>query len=264
MERTTLCVVAVASLALVAGCAGFGAGDASTPTPTATPTQEPTPTATATPPANDATPSDGEQYPNGWSGTGVVDPDAALTGHYRATLTGPSATVSYRSRILETTANGTANTTLSMRIDPGVKRLYADINGSDTHREAFFSDGNLSQWSVENRTVVDRSPTEFTRAVQLIDQRVLKSHLLLYALERNGTVDRAGTTALVYSVTGVPNDTVSPTYGTATGASGRIVVGADGRVIEIETTVTYTEGTVTYHYGHTAIGETTVETPGWD
>ena len=60
-----------------------------------------------------------------------------------------------------------------------------------------------------------------------------------------------------------PDDTVSNTYGTATGASGRVVGGENGRVFEVETTVTDTGGTVTYRYGHAAVGETEVERPAW-
>ena len=65
-------------------------------------------------------------------------------------------------------------------------------------------------------------------------------------------------------MTGAPDGTVSITCGTATGVGGRVVVGRDGRVFEVETTVTYTGGTVTYHYGHTAVGETAIERPGVD
>jgi len=243
-------MAAVVLLVVVAGCAALGPSGSGTPTPTAT----------GTPPTTDA---DRVRYPDGWSAAGIDDPDAALAGHYRATLTGPPVTVTYRSRIRAAANERAANTTLTMQVDTASGRLSADLQGSDTHREAFFADGTLTQWSVENGTVVDRSSTGFTRAAQSIDRSVLYSQLLLYTLERNGTVDRPGTTALVYNVTGVPDGTVSNTYGTATGASGRIVVGENGRVFEIETTVTYTGGTVTYHYRHAAIGETAVERPGW-
>lgn len=262
MTRTGLRIAAVALLVVVAGCAAFGPGGTETTQPTPTATETPAPTATETP---TTTPTDADRvrYPDGWSASGIDDPDAALAAHYRATLTGPSVTVAYRSRVRESTDDRGTNTTLAMQADTDSERLYVDIEGSDTHREVFFADGTLSQWSVENETVADRSSTTFTRAVQSIDQGVLYSHLLLYTLERNGTVERSGTTALVYDVTGIPEGTVSNTYGTATEASGRIVVGQDGRVFEVETTVTYTGGTVTYHYGHSALGETAVERPGW-
>jgi hypothetical protein len=264
MARTELRTAAVALLLLVAGCAALGPGGAETTQPTATATQ--TETATTTPTATattDPPDSDRVRYPDGWSEAGIDDPDAALAAHYRATLAGPSATVTYRSRIRESTNDRGTNTTLAMQVDTASGQLYADLEGSDTHREAFFADGTLTQWSVENETVAARSSTTFSRAARSIDRSVLYSHLLLYTLERTGTVERSGTTALVYNVTGVPESTVSNTYGTATGASGRIVVGRDGRVFEIETTVTYTGGTVTYHYGHAAVGETTVERPAW-
>jgi len=257
MNRTALTAVAVVLLVLVAGC-GSDRGGPGTPVPTATPTV--TPSATPTP-ADTTAPE--RRYPNGWSETGIEDPDAALAAHYRATLSGPSATVTYRSRIGDATNLRAANTTLSMRVDTGSNRLYAALDGSRTSREVFFADGTLTRWDPDNETVVGSSSTEFGLVAQSVDRRVLQSHLLLYTLERNGTVERAGSTALVYDVTGVPNDTISRSYGTATDASGRIVVGQSGRVFEIETTVTYTDGTVTYYYGHTAVGETTVETPGW-
>jgi hypothetical protein len=264
MDRTGLRTAIVALLVVVAGCAALGPGGTETTQPTATPT--PTATATPTPPPTaTAAPTDTDRvrYPDGWSASGIDDPDAARAAHYRATLAGPSVTVTYRSRIRESTNDRGRNTTLDMRVDTASGRLFADLEGSDTHREAFFADGILSQWSVANETVVARSSTTFSQAARSIDRSVLYSHLLLYTVEQTGTVERAGTTALVYNVTGVPDSTVSNTYGTATGASGRVVVGEDGRVFEIETTVTYTGATVTYHYGHTAVGETTVERPGW-
>jgi len=265
MDRTVPGTIAIALLVLVAGCGGFGAGGSETPESTAGPTVTKTaaPTASPTPASTGTIAPEQDRYPDGWSAAGIDDPDAALAAHYRATLTGPSVTVTYRSRVREATNERAANTTLSMRADTASRQLSADLDGSDTRREVFFADGTLTRWSPENETVVGRESTAFGLVAQSIDRRVLQSHLLLYTLERNGTVERAGTTALVYDVTGVPDSTVSGTYGTATGASGRIVVGQDGRVFEIETTVTYTDGTVTYYYGHTAVGETAVETPGW-
>lgn len=257
MDRTALQTTAVVLLVLVAGCAGFGAGGSDTPTST------PTQTATTTPPPTDTPTPERTRYPDGWSETGIDDPDAALAAHYRATLTGPPVTVTYRSRIRDATNERAANTTLSMHVDTGSRRLYAALDGARTSREVFFADGTLTRWDPDNETVVGRETTEFGLVAQSVDRRVLQSHLLLYTLERNGTVERGGTTALVYDVTGVPNDTISRAYGTATDASGRIVVGEGGRVVAVETTVTYTDGTVTYHYGHTAVGRTTVERPGW-
>jgi hypothetical protein len=260
MVRTVLGTTAVVLLVLLAGCAGFGGGASDT---TATPTGTATTTATPTPQPTDTAASDRRAYPDGWSASGVDDANAALTAHYRATLTGPSVTVTYRSRAVEGAVDRDANTTLSMRVATDSGRLYADLDGGDARREVFFADGTFTRWSPENETVVGRSSTTFVRVAQSVDRSVLQSHLLLYTLERNGTVERAGTTAYVYDVTGVPNATVSRTYGTATGASGRVVVGEDGRVFEIETTVSYTGGTATYHYGQTAVGETTVDRPGW-
>jgi hypothetical protein len=266
MSRTGLRTAAVVFLVVVAGCAALGPGESETPAPTATETPVPTatetpvPTATGTPTPTD---SDRVRYPDGWSETGIDDPDAALAAHYRATLAGPPVTVTYRSRIRESTNDRGTNTTLAMQVDTASGRLYADLEGADTHREVYFADGTFTQWSVENETVDARSSTTFPRAARSIDRSILYSQLLLYTLERTGTVERSGTTALVYNVTGVPDSTISNTYGTATGASGRIVLGRDGRVFDVEATVTYTGGTVTYHYGHAAVGETAVERPGW-
>jgi len=265
MDRTVSTVVVV--FVLLAGCAGFGPGgsDTSTETPAPTGASTPTPAPTTTP---TATPTEAPEtgvpsYPNGWSATGVDDPNAALTAHYRAMLAGPSVTVTYRSRIREATNERAANTTLSMAVGTDTRRLYADIEGSQSSSESFFADGTLTQWNVENETVTDRSSARFIRVAQSIDQGVLTSHLILYTLRRNGTVERAGTTAFVYDVSGVQDNAMSQTYGTATDASGRIIVGESGRVFEVATTVTYTNGTVTYRYEHVGIGETTVETPTW-
>lgn len=256
MDRTTLVPAAVVVLVLVSGCAGFG----STGNGPAEPTGDATPTPTQ---ASTPTQTGAVQYPDGWSTAGVDDPDAALAAHYRAMLTGPPATVAYRSRIREAENDRAANTTLAMRVDTESQRLYATLDGSRTQREVYFADGTLTQWSVENETVANRSSASFSRVTQSIDRGVLHSHLLLYTLERNGTAERAGTTGIVYNVTGVHDDTVSNTYGAATAAEGRVVVSERGRVLAVETTVTYTGGTITYQYGQTDIGATTVPTPNW-
>lgn len=96
---------------------------------------------------------------------------------------------------------------------------------------------------------------------QSIDDGVLHSHLLLYDVEFDRTVRRAGTTALVCDVTGAYNDTISGTYGSAVDATGESVVATDGRVLEIETTVTYAKGTLRYRYAQTRFGETDVTAP---
>ncbi|MFB6256677.1 MAG: hypothetical protein ABEH58_08150 [Haloplanus sp.] len=191
------------------------------------------------------------------------DTGAALESHYRAVLTGPSATVQYRSRIVSAESDRAANTTMDMRLDTGERRLYARVNGTERTREVFFSNGTFRQWSVRNETVVGRSNITFVRASQSVDTRVLRSQLLTYRLELNETVTRAGTTAFIYDVVGVQKNTLSGTYGAATEASGRIVVSERGRVLDIRTTVTYTGGTVVYRYSQPRIGGTDVSTPAW-
>jgi len=249
--------VALVVLVVLAGCGGGAGPDGTaTPTETATPTATPTPTATS---AGDGTVT----YPAGWSDAGVTDAQSALESHYRAVLTGPSATVQYRSRIIRAESDGAANTTMDMRLDTGDRRLYARIDGTERTREVFFADGTFRQWSVRNETVVGRANTTFVRVSQSIDNGVLRSQLLTYRLELNETVTRGGSTALVYDVIGVYDNTRSGTYGTATSASGRVVVSERGRVIDIQTTVTYTEGEVAYQYSQTRIGETDVPTPEW-
>jgi hypothetical protein len=252
---------AVVLLVVLAGCGGGGSGG----TPTATDTATVTATPTATPPTTPTeTPgSNVVTVPAGWSETGVENASVALDGHYRAVLTGPSATVTYRSRVLEATNERATNTTLEMAVETETKRLYASIEGKDDHREAYFADGTLTQWSVRNRTVVGRSNAGFYRVAQSIDRGVLMSHLLLYELELNGTVTRDGTTALVYDVVGVHNNTLSQTWGTGKSGDGRVVVAQNGRVLEVETTVTYTGGRAAYHYAQTGLGATTVHTPDW-
>lgn len=262
MGRRRLRTVAVTLLVLFAGCAGFTSGGESTPTGTveSTPTPTPQPTRTAT--QTEAQSFEGE-YPRGWSETGIQNTTVALESHYRAVLSGPSTTVRYRSGVLAAKSDQAANTTLHMRIDTGEKRLHATINGTKYLREAFFTNGTFTEWSVQNETVVSRSDASFIRVAQSIDSRVLRSQLLLYRLQLTDTVTRGGTTAMVYNVTGVYNNTLSQTYGSATAGSGRVVVSERGRILEIRTTVTYTGGKVTYRYLQTGIGETDVNTPEW-
>lgn len=261
MDRRSLLVVAVTLTVVLAGCSGFTAGDGtSTPAAeaTSTPTSTPTPTQSPT-----STPGDGDTYPAGWSETGVTNTTTAMGSHYRAVLSGPATTVTYRSGVLSAESDRAANTSLSMRVDTGDRRLHAEIDGTAERREAYLADGTFSQWSVDNETLVSRSEQSFIDVAQSVDNGVLKSQLLLYELELNRTVVRQGTAAFRYDVTGIPDNTVSGTYGAATSASGHVVVSRRGRVLEIQTTVTYTGGEVTYHYSQTDIGETEVETPSW-
>jgi len=87
MDRRALLTVALALLALSAGCSVLIGDDGSTATPPSA--QEPTPTegATATPPAD-------RSYPDGYGPDGVADPDVAAENHVE-TLTGVD---SYRFR----------------------------------------------------------------------------------------------------------------------------------------------------------------------
>lgn len=261
MNRTALGTVAVAVVVVVAGCGGFASDE--TPQPTTEPTPSATPTATPTQTPTETATSEPRRLPAGWSETGVENASVALDAHYRAVLTGPATTVTYRSRTVETTLDQPVNTSLDMEVDPGTKRLYASIAGKRNHREAYFADGTLTQWSVRNETVVSRSEARFVRVGQSVDRWVLKSQLLLYRLELNRTVERNGTTALVYDVTDVYDNAQSATWGVGKSGTGRIVVTESGRVLELETTVTYTKGTVRYHYAQTQLGETTVDAPAW-
>jgi hypothetical protein len=256
-------VATVVTLVVLAGCGGLvpGGDDTSTPTVTSTPTPTPTATPTDTPRSTDR-PADGAVSPVGWSENGVTNTTTAFRGHYNAVLSGPSATVTYRSGVLSA-ADRATNTSLQMRLDTGEKRLHAGINGSSERREAYFSDGTFSQWSVRDETVVNRTNTSFVRVAQSIDNGVLRSQLLLYKLELTDIVTRNGTTAFVYDVVGVYDNAVSGRYGSATSGTGRVVVSERGRIIEIDTTVTYTGGEVTYHYEQTRLGATEVESPDW-
>jgi len=257
MDRRVLVAIAAVMSVLLAGCGGLGAGGVDTPesTPTETVPASPSPT-----PPPTATPD--PQYPAGWSEAGVQNATVAIDSHYRAVIAGPSATVTYRSQAR--VANGTGNSTaLEMTYNTGDQRLYASLDGKSTQREVYFADGMLTQWSVQNESVAARSNPRFTQVVQSIDRRVLLSQLLTYRLEHNRTVDRNGTTVFVYDVAGVYDNTVSNTYGAAESGSGYVTVTSNGRVLELETRVTYVRGNVTYTYAHTQLGRTTVETPAW-
>lgn len=255
-HRPTLLTVAVALLLVLSGCSG-GGGNA-TPTPTTTPQSTPTDAPRST--QTDASRST-VQYPSGWTETGVDDTDAALRAHYTSVLRGPAATVTYESQVTE--GEPKRNTSLEMELDPASNRLYASVDGKESHREAYYADGTLTQWSVENETVVGESEVSFVRASQLADYQVLKSQLLTYTLALDRTVERGGTTAFVYEVTGVHDDTLSGAFGGAQSASGTIVVSETGRILELETTVTYAKATVTYRYTHQGLNGTDVTTPSW-
>ncbi|WP_251342354.1 hypothetical protein [Haloplanus halophilus] len=262
MERRTLRTVAVVLLVVVAGCAGFASDEDTSPTDTPTAAVTATPTETAAPTPTTPEP-ERATYPAGWTDAGVGNTTLALDTHYRAVLAGPSATVRYRSREVGSEEGPGNETTLGMTYDTETERLYASLNGSDDHREVFFADGTLSRWSVRNETVVGRSSARFDRVVQSVDRRVLLSQLLLYRLDHDRTVERNGTTAFVYDVTGVYENALSHTYGSAEAGSGRVVVAESGRVLEVDTTVRYTGGNVTYTYTQTRLGSTTVDTPAW-
>jgi len=250
MDRRGWLTILLVALVATAGCSGGTSTDE---------TPEPTPTAATTP---TAAPVEATGYPPGWTATSV-NASAARRSHYVAVLSGPSATVTYRSVVVESNGGPRRNTTLDMRLDPVDRRLYASIDGKTNHRAVFFGDGTLSQWDVRNETLVGQSNARFEGVAQSIDRGVLYSHLLLYDVEFERTVRRQGRTALVYDVTDAYNRTISNTYGTATDATGHVVVAADGRVLEIETTVTYSKGTLRYHYTHRRLGETDVMRPGW-
>jgi hypothetical protein len=247
MRRANVGIVLL--LVLAAGCTGPASDAGGTDTPTETATQTPAPTL--------------DSYPDGWSESGVEDAEAARDAHYRAVLAGPSATVEYRSRVVESENDLGNDTTLRMALDTDTQRLVADIDGRDAHREVYFADGRLSRWDVVTRSVVSESQTEFRLVAQSIDRNVLLSHLLLYELEQNGTVRQEGMTARRYEVTGVHPNTLSNSYGAATSGEGHLVVGPNGRMLELETTVTYERATVRYRYAHTRLGETTVSAPDW-
>ena len=252
--------VAIAVLLFIAGCAGFTADTRETPASTET-TASP-PTVSSTPTATPSPASEVAAYPAGWSEQGVKNTTVAFQSHYRAMLTGPSATVTYHSRVIEST-EPRKNTTLDMAIDTGEQQLYAAIDGKTTHREFYFADRTLSTWSVQNQSLVGQSRASFIRAAQAFDSRVLKSQLLTYKLEHTTTRAYQGRTALVYNVTGVYSNAVSQSYGAATSATGHIVVTESGRILKIETTVTYTNGTLAYRYAHTDLGETSVTEADW-
>lgn len=263
MERQGWLVIAITVLVAMAGCAGFASDGEETPAATSTPTATATATGTSTPTATAPSPGSEATYPAGWTESGVENTSLALESHYRAVLTGPSATVTYRSSVIESGGLQPRNTTLDMGVDTADQQVYASIEGEASHREVFFGDGTLSRWDARNETLLGQSNARFLRVAQSIDNRVLHSQLLLYELELERTVRRQGTTALVYNVTGTYSNTMSQTYGAARDATGQVVVATNGRVLEIETTVTYAKGTFRYRYTQGRLGETDVGRPAW-
>lgn len=262
MTRRTLALVV---LVLVSGCLGLGTGGEGTPSPAdepETPTQTRTSTATATP-TDTATPPVEERIPAGWSEAGVRDVNAALEAHYRAVLTGPSATVTYRNSVVGTDSDR-ANTALDVALDPGSERMYAQITTATGGQEVFYADGTLTQYDPENDTVRESQDAQYPVVVQSADLRVLRSQLLLYKLTLNETgTAQAETGALVYDVAGVYENTTSRTFGSTESGQGQVILATDGRVLAVETTVTYTEATVRYRYAQANLGSTEVSRPDW-
>jgi hypothetical protein len=75
----------------------------------------------------------------------------------------------------------------------------------------------------------------------------LRSHYTAVLTGPSATVTYRSSVVEVQGVprrntTGAYNTSVSPTYGSATDATGRVVVATDGRILEIDTAVTYTKG----------------------
>ena len=165
--------------------------------------------------------------------------------------------------MLESTNGTPRNTTLDMRFDTESERLFAEIVGRDGHREVYFANGTFSQWDVGNETMASQSETQFNLVAQSVDRQVLLSHLLLYEVERAGPVQHSGVTAHRYEVTGVHPNTLSNTFGSAVSGSGHIVITRNGRILELETTVTYERATVQYRYDQTDFRDTAVPTPDW-
>ena len=265
MNRWTLGTTGLVLLVLLAGCVGLSPDGDGVPesTPDETLTGTPTDGTTATP-TRPATPTPTTVVlPPGWSETGVNDTATVVQGHYAAVLNGAPVTVTYRSTVLESAENLTANTTLAAALDPSERRLVARIDASTSGREVFFANGTLTRWSPTNETVLGHSDAEFPRVVRSVDWKVLKSQLLLYELEVSGVVSRDGNAALRYDVVGVHENAVSRRFGAPESATGRVVVAETGRVLDIETTVTYTRGEVTYDYAQTDIGATSVDRPDW-
>ncbi len=265
MDHRVLATAVLAVLLVLAGCAGFASDGDATPEPTATPAPTDTPTPTLTPtdtPTSTATSGAGS-YPVGWTETGPENASAALRAHYRAVLTGPTTTVAYRAVVAESGDSGVGNSSLDMQLDAGARRLYASLDGVAGNQEIFFADGTFSQWNTTDETLIDQSDARFLVVARSIDRGPLKSQLLLYRFEPNGTVRLGGTTATVYDVTGVYGNTISQSFGTPESGTGRIVVAENGRILQVETTVVYTEATVEYRYVHTAVGQTQVDTPDW-
>lgn len=261
MNRRILGPAAVVVVVLIAGCAGFvSEGDS-----TSEPLTEESPTSTHTAPTQTTTPTPpAEQlYPAGWSQTGVENATVALQSHYLAVLTGSSTTVTYRSRAQSTGNNRTQNTTLGLQITPRSQRAYARMVGTDARREVFFSNGTLSRWSVDNRTVLGQSEATFAQVAQSVDRSVLKSQLLLYKLNVNRTIRQGSTSLLIYEITGVYQNAISRRMGSPTAGRGQVVVSSTGRVLAINATVTYTNGKEAYKYAQRQIGETEIEPPDW-
>lgn len=263
MDRRVAILTTLAAVVVLAGCAGLASDGDGTPAPTETPTATPTPTATATPTATGTATSGTGTLPEGWTATGPENASLALQAHYRAVLTGPPTTITYRAGVIQSSQDGATNSSLAMELETRAQRVHARLDRAAGTRELYFANGTISQWSVAEQRILDRSEARYVVVAQSIDRTALKSQLLLYTLEANGTLDGGGTTATVYDVTGVQPNAVSKQYGSPESATGQIAVTESGRVVRVATRVTYSKATVEYSYAQTTVGGTTVERPDW-
>jgi hypothetical protein len=264
-RRAALLAVLLLSLSGCSALLGTGPTPTTAPatptpgTPSPTATLEPTPTATPSP------------YPPGYGPDGVENVSRALRAHVEALAAAESLTITNQAAVVG--SDETANVSFVAAVDLAAERAFVETNVSGVGSlSRLYADGVVyarndpadgdATYAGRNATV---TPESFSGA------SAVRAALAdaTWTLEDETTVD--GERAYVYTSTnltatdrllapGIPREAV-------TAFDGEVVVTDAGvvRSVRYRATVETDGGTRTYavHVEVSAVGATSVETPGW-
>jgi hypothetical protein len=253
--RTAALVLAVASLAVTAGCNGI-IGGGPTPEPT---TDGPTET----------TPPGGAAFPTGFGPDGVVDGAAALNGHTNVLVASGNFTFVL---VSETeTSDGVSNTTLINRVDADRRMALRTVSRPEAVATQYVADGTAFTRIEprDNRAVRYRSAAERMRPTAATARPLVDGLIngVNWADAEQVTID--GEPAVRYTAAELTN--ASAVLGVGGGAvesfEATLVVAASGVVRRTSYTATYSrddrEVTERVRVRFEAVGSTAVEEPAW-